>query len=38
VEVPSGVYRVQVLSTPGRIVEGVQVVEREVGLVVALVE
>jgi streptogramin lyase len=38
VEVPSGVYRVQVLSTPGRIVEGVQVVEREVGLTVALRE
>ena len=38
VEVPAGRFRVQVLSTPGRILEGVQVVEREVGLVVALVE
>jgi hypothetical protein len=38
VDVPSGVYRVQVLSTPGRIVEGVQVLEREVGLTVALRE
>lgn len=36
VEVPSGIYRVQVLSTPGRIVEAVQVVERVVGLTVAL--
>jgi len=36
VVVPSGIYRVQVLSTPGRVVEGVQVVEREVGLTVAL--
>lgn len=38
VEVPSGVYRVEVLSTPRRLVEGVQVVEREVGLTVALRE
>lgn len=36
VAVPSGIYRVQVLSTPGRLVEGVQVVEREVGLTVSL--
>jgi hypothetical protein len=38
VEVPSGVYRVQVLSTPGRVVEGVVVVERQVGLTVSLRE
>jgi len=36
VTVPSGIYRVQVLSTPGRLVEGVQVMEREVGLSVSL--
>ncbi|MBX3142713.1 MAG: VWA domain-containing protein [Trueperaceae bacterium] len=36
VAVPSGIYRVQVLSTPGRLVEGVQVVERLVGLTVSL--
>lgn len=38
VDVPSGVYRVQVMSTPGRVVEGVLVVEREVGLTVALAQ
>ncbi len=38
VAVPSGVYRVQVLSTPGRMVERVEVIEREVGLTVALRE
>lgn len=38
VSVPSGVYRVQVMSTPGRMVEGVRVIEREVGLTVALRE
>jgi hypothetical protein len=38
VEVPSGAYRVEVYSTPRRIVEGVEVVEREVRLTVGLRE
>lgn len=38
VEVPSGVYRVEVLSSPGRVVEGVQVLERRVELTVSLRE
>jgi streptogramin lyase len=36
VTVPSGVYRVQVYSSPGRVLEGVEVRERDVSLAVGL--
>ncbi len=36
VAVPSGVYRVQVYSSPGRVLEGVEVRERDVSLAVGL--
>lgn len=38
VAVPSGLYRVEVLSNPRRVVEGVEVVERTVALTVSLQE
>ncbi|TVR85993.1 MAG: VWA domain-containing protein [Trueperaceae bacterium] len=36
VAVPSGIYRVQVYSAPGRVLEGVEVRERDVSLTVGL--